>query len=61
MTKIQEGYQNHLYTWTPANTSMFWGITLEDGISERLGAVKPDVPAALKVGVSYLIITCSSK
>merc|ERR1712212_1234569 len=48
MSKIQEGYQNHLYTWTPARTSMFWGITLEDGINERLGAVKPEVPAALK-------------
>ena len=59
MSKIQEGYQNHLYTWTPANTSMFWGITLKDGIHERLGAVKPDVPAALKVGERYLKIPSS--
>ena len=60
MTRIQEGYQNNLYTWTPANTSLFWGITLEDGINERLGAVKPDVPAALKVGETYLKIICCS-
>ena len=46
---IEAGYNNHLYTWRPANTSQFWGITLEDGITERLGAEKPDVPASLKV------------
>ena len=31
-------------TWTPTNYSLFWGITLEDGVRGRLGARWPKSP-----------------
>ena len=49
MAELQKGYKKSLYTWKPANIFKFWVILLEDGISERLGAEKPDVLAALEV------------
>ena len=55
MQQLQEGNEKSLYTWKPANTSQFWGISLEDGINERLGAEKPDVPAALKVSMQCVL------
>ena len=57
MQQLQEGNEHSLYSWKPANTSQFWGISLEDGIKERLGAEKPDVPAALKVSVKCVVQT----
>ena len=53
MAEMQEGNEKSLYTWTPANISKFWGITLEDGINERLGAENPEVSAALKVSLHF--------
>ena len=53
MAEVKEGYEKSLYTWKPANISKFWGITLEDGINERLGAEKPEVSAALKVSLHF--------
>ena len=28
-------------SWNPSNRSQFWGVTLEDGRSEKLGTEKP--------------------
>ena len=49
MAELHAENENSLYTWKPANISKFWGITLEDGVNERLGAEKPDVSTASKV------------
>ena len=33
-----------IYTWRPANYSQFWARSLKDGISKKLGAIRPDYP-----------------
>jgi hypothetical protein len=49
ITELREGEEKSFYTWKPANFTEFWGKTLEEGINGKLGADKPDMPAALKV------------
>ena len=49
ITELQEGADKFIYTWKPANSSEFWGKTLEEGINGKLGADKPDILVTVKV------------
>ena len=45
IAELKEGAKTSLYTWTPANYTEFWGKTLEEAITGKLGTEKPNMPA----------------
>ena len=52
IAELEEGAKANLYTWTPANYTEFWGKTLEEAITGKLGAEKPNLPAMKVVNKS---------
>lgn len=42
-----------IYTWRPANYSQFWARSLKDGISKKLGAIRPDYPVRHMTAVEF--------
>ncbi|XP_059090669.1 uncharacterized peptidase C1-like protein F26E4.3 isoform X2 [Tigriopus californicus] len=45
MDELDYGFASNQYSWKPTtNYSNFWGLTLEDAISKRLGTVRPEAP-----------------
>ena len=41
--ELEEGEKKSLYTWKPSNYSEFWGRTLAEGKSGKLGTKKPEM------------------
>ena len=52
---ITEMEGNSTYSWKPTKYVEFWGKTLEEGINGKLGAEKPNIPAALEVTFVYIV------
>jgi hypothetical protein len=53
--ELEIGFQSGQYSWQPSqNYSDFWGKSLREGFSKKLGTIRPERTVSLSVS-SYLV------
>ena len=51
--ELESGFRSGQYSWRPSqNYSDFWGKTLAEGVSKKLGTFRPQQPVSARVSIS---------